>query len=272
VIGIFPRAGHDFFRAWLTKLATAVFIKALYSLVIAIVVAVSAALTAATGSLGFLFAFGLQTLFFWALFIYRKQVTARLVAATTGGAHHEGLPRASVVQRGATTAAAPVTALVGLSRRHSNVEASRDSALGDSEARPPGASTATGAGVNGSSASNGYVRGANSTAAAQGPARRLTSGDPLHPRGRAANEPGTGAMSPGHSAAGVEDRADTAPSPHDHATSSESNSPSNRSAEPDRRRGELEPTPRSSHEDVMRRARELRERQRDTAADEDHRG
>src|SRR5205085_725940 len=37
VIGIFPSAGHDLFRAWLGKLATAVFIKALYSLVIALV-------------------------------------------------------------------------------------------------------------------------------------------------------------------------------------------------------------------------------------------
>ena len=34
----------------------------------------------------------------------------------------------------------------------------------------------------------------------------------------------------------------------------------------DRRRGEPEPTPRASHEDVMRRARELRERQRDTTS------
>src|SRR4051794_6913602 len=58
VIGILPGAGHEFFRGWLTKLATAVFIKALYSLVIAVVVAVAAALAAATGSLGFLFAFG----------------------------------------------------------------------------------------------------------------------------------------------------------------------------------------------------------------------
>src|SRR5215204_1792784 len=84
IIGIFPGAGHAFFRAWLTKLATAIFIKALYSLVIAIVVAVSAALTASTGSLGFLFAFALQTIFFWAIFLYRKQITSRLVAATTG--------------------------------------------------------------------------------------------------------------------------------------------------------------------------------------------
>jgi hypothetical protein len=81
-------------RAEVGSAHTAVFIKALYSLVIALVVAASAALTAATGSVGFLFAFGLQTLFFWALFVYRKQITARLVAATTGAAHHEGLPRA----------------------------------------------------------------------------------------------------------------------------------------------------------------------------------
>ena len=75
VIGIFPGQGHAFFRGWLSKLATAVFIKVLYSLVIAIVVAVSAALTASTGELGFLFAFGLQTIFFWALFLYRKQIS-----------------------------------------------------------------------------------------------------------------------------------------------------------------------------------------------------
>ena len=86
IIGIFPGAGHAFFRGWLTKLATAIFIKALYSLVIAIVVAVSAALTASTGSLGFLFAFGLQTIFFWAIFLNRKQIANRLVAATTGAA------------------------------------------------------------------------------------------------------------------------------------------------------------------------------------------
>ena len=52
VIGIFPRGGHEFFRNWLGKLATAIFIKALYSLVIAIVVAVSAALARPPGRSG----------------------------------------------------------------------------------------------------------------------------------------------------------------------------------------------------------------------------
>jgi hypothetical protein len=133
VIGIFPGAGHDFFRGWLTKLATAIFIKALYSLVIAIVVAVSAALTASTDSLGFLFAFGLQTLFFWAIFLYRKQITSRLVQATTGSS--ERMPKMNVVQRGADVAKRPFTALVGVTRR----ERSQESALAGAPAttEPP---------------------------------------------------------------------------------------------------------------------------------------
>ena len=116
IVGIFPGAGHAFFRGWLSKLATAIFIKALYSLVIAVVVAVSAALTASTGSLGFLFAFALQTIFFWALFIYRKQITSRLVTATTGGADGPRLPRMGVVQKGAQAASRPFTALAGVAR------------------------------------------------------------------------------------------------------------------------------------------------------------
>ena len=43
---------------------------------IAIVVAVSAALAASTASLGFLFAFTLQTIFYWAIFLYRKQIAS----------------------------------------------------------------------------------------------------------------------------------------------------------------------------------------------------
>src|SRR4051794_5459345 len=113
IIGIFPRAGHAFFRSWLSKLATAIFIKVLYSLVIAVVVAVSAALTASTDSLGFLFAFALQTIFFWAIFIYRKQITGRLVSATTGSADGPQMPRMTVVQKGAQAATRPFTALAG---------------------------------------------------------------------------------------------------------------------------------------------------------------
>ena len=131
IIGIFPGAGHAFFRSWLVKLATAIFIKALYSLVIAIVVAVSAALAASTESLGFLFAFGLQTLFFWAIFLYRKQITARLVAATTGSAQ---VPRMTAVQRGAAVATRPFAALVGVTRRPSG---GQESGLAGGDPPPP---------------------------------------------------------------------------------------------------------------------------------------
>src|SRR4051794_35066092 len=117
VIGIFPRAGHDFFKVWLGKLATAVFIKALYSLVLAIVVAVSAALADSTSSLGFLFSFALQGIFFWAIFLYRKQITARLVAATTGHYHGERPPQTTMVRQGARAATRPFNALVSMPRR-----------------------------------------------------------------------------------------------------------------------------------------------------------
>jgi hypothetical protein len=249
VIGIFPAAGHDLFRAWLGKLATAVFIKALYSLVIALVVAVSAALTAATGSLGFLFAFGLQTLFFWALFVYRKQITARLVAATTGAAHHEGLPRASAVQRGAAAASAPVTALVGLGRRRSSSDrAQQESGLsGNENTRSPatgpdaaGAATGPRAQSNGSphppASGNGRPATRTPTPGADGEPE-LAHGDPLHPGGP------DRAQQPASPASGI------APTdaPDGHAVAHEA-------------------TPRASHEDVMRRARELRERQHETAS------
>src|SRR4051794_37028577 len=147
VIGIFPGGGHDLFRSWLGKLATAVFVKALYSLVIAIVVAVSAALASSTASLGFLFSFALQAVFFWAIFIYRRQISARLVAATTGGHHHDHVPRVTVVQQGARAATRPVSTLLAVPRRVGGQDGSQrqESALaGDTAtAASNGAGTAT---------------------------------------------------------------------------------------------------------------------------------
>ncbi len=192
VIGIFPGAGHEFFKGWLAKLGTAIFIKALYSLVIAIVVAVSAALTGATGSLGFLFAFGLQTVFFWAIFVYRKQISARLVAATTGAAEGARLPRMTAVQRGAQMATRPFGALVGVARRD---DARQESALtGGSEARGSGGAHRV-------------------TVTGEAPAPR--------PAGAESVSPVAGDRAPAREA-----------------------------------------TPRAIHEEVMRRARELRERRR----------
>jgi signal transduction histidine kinase len=246
VIGIFPRAGHDFFRNWLAKLATAVFIKALYSLVIAIVVAVAAALQASTESLGFLFSFGLQAIFFWAIFLYRKQITARLVAATTGAGYDGRMPRMTVVQRAGDVATRPFVALVGMRGRGGREDGGRqESALagGPDRATSNGAAAANGVDhhehdirpepvVAGNGSGNGH--------------RPLSAGTPKPSPGARASMPAKGNGS-------VSDQ-DPANPPVSRLRA--------RSAEP-----EHELSPRASHEDAMRRARELRERQRAGADD-----
>ena len=135
VVGVFPGAGHDLFRSWLARLGTAVFIKAVYSLVIAVVTAVSAALGQATGSLGFLFAFGLQAVFFWAIFLYRKQLTARLVGATAG--RYDAGPIRTAANRGADMASRPFAALTALPGRGTTDSKRQESALGGNDAATP---------------------------------------------------------------------------------------------------------------------------------------
>jgi hypothetical protein len=273
VIGIFPGAGHDFFRAWLTKLATAVFIKALYSLVIAIVVAVSAALAASTDSLGFLFAFGLQTSFFWALFLYRKQITARLVGATTAAAIHGRTPHMTVVQRGAHAAAAPMAALVGVTRRGPERQ---ESALAGAE--PP--STSDGAPPAAAPAVT-QAPAPLPAVAANGNGHRpasLTRGDPLQAAASAFN--GASSNGDGHlphpserHANGHAVQALPGAATPVQGTGSSANGAARAIVASAPREPAPEPTPRASHEDVMRRARELRENARATArGDEDARG
>jgi hypothetical protein len=265
VIGIFPGAGHDFFRAWLTKLATAVFIKALYSLVIAIVVAVSAALAGSTGSLGFLFAFGLQTLFFWALFLYRKQITARLVGATTAAAISDRTPRMTVVQKGAHAAAAPMAALVGVARR--GPERQESALAGGESASTPETATPASAPATAAQAPPSVLAGATS-GNGHGPAK-LSVGDPLHAQGRTANGASSDGGVPRSRAAPASGHVApaAAPSANGHAPASPP------IAVDPRREPAPEPTPRASHEDVMRRARELRENGRAIGlGDEEPRG
>jgi hypothetical protein len=141
VIGILPGSGHAVFRAWLSKLATAVFIKAVYSLVIAVVVTVAAALGQATASLGFLMAFGLQAVFFWAIFLYRKQITSRLLSATVG--RPDAGPIRTAAHRGVDLAARPFAALTALPGRGSKGSMRQESALaGSDEDGTPAASGA----------------------------------------------------------------------------------------------------------------------------------
>lgn len=86
VIGIFPGRGHDFFAAWLIRLAGFLVRKAIYSLILAVLLTVCAAVGDATGYLGWLLSFGLQAAFFWAVLIWRRQLTGQLLTATTGAA------------------------------------------------------------------------------------------------------------------------------------------------------------------------------------------
>ena len=116
IVGIFPGRGHEFFKTWGAKLLTTIAIKAIYSLILAIVLAVGLAVsaTADAGEMNFLFAFGLQALFFWAIFIYRKQLVSRLTQATTArsGERSESSPLRYIAAGGAVRLATqPVRSL-----------------------------------------------------------------------------------------------------------------------------------------------------------------
>ncbi len=84
LIGIFPGRGHEFFRMWLSKLAGYLARKAVYSLILAVLLAVSRALADATSNLGWLLAFALQAAFLWAVFLQRDRLTVDFLAATVG--------------------------------------------------------------------------------------------------------------------------------------------------------------------------------------------
>jgi hypothetical protein len=84
VAAVIPGRGHEFFKGWLSKLAGFLLRKAAYSLVLAVLLAICAAISAATSQLGWLMSFGLQCLFFWAVFVQRKALTESLVGIATG--------------------------------------------------------------------------------------------------------------------------------------------------------------------------------------------
>ncbi len=84
LLAVFPGRGHDFFRSWLSKLAGYLARKVIYSLILAIVLAVCQALDDATSNLGWLLAFVLQAAFLWTVFIQRNRLTRDLLAATAG--------------------------------------------------------------------------------------------------------------------------------------------------------------------------------------------
>jgi hypothetical protein len=84
VAAVVPGRGHQFFKAWLAKLAGLLLRKAAYSLILAILLAVCAAISEATSELGWLFSFGLQCAFFWTVFLRRRSLTDGLIGVVTG--------------------------------------------------------------------------------------------------------------------------------------------------------------------------------------------
>jgi hypothetical protein len=236
VVGVFPGAGHDVFRGWLTRLGTAVFIKAIYSLVIAVVVTVAAALGQATDQYGFLMAFGLQGVFFWAIFLYRKQITQRLTAATIG--RPDAGPVRTAAQRGVDLASRPFSALTALPGRSSNdrEEAKRqESALAGGDTMPPAGPADPELPGTGSPEPAPQPHGPNGSPAQLSPvvSRELAA------VGAIANDNGRSRQ--------VASEPDTTPEPAPDVTAREE-------------RVDRSPDPRPA-EDVMRRARELRDEQ-----------
>jgi len=103
VAAAIPGRGHDFFTGWLQKLAGYLLRKAAYSLILAILLAVNGALASATAQLGWLMSFGLQSFFFWAVFLQRQKLTEGLIGIATapGAPGRESSVRVVGLYRGA---------------------------------------------------------------------------------------------------------------------------------------------------------------------------
>ena len=110
VAAAIPGRGHDFFKGWLAKLAGYLLRKAAYSLILAVLLAVCAALSSATSELGWLMSFGLQALFLWAVFLQRKTLTESLIGIATGPSApgREGALRVLALYYGARTLSRPL--------------------------------------------------------------------------------------------------------------------------------------------------------------------
>jgi hypothetical protein len=131
VIAVFPGRGHDFFRAWISKLAGFLARKVVYSLILAVILAVCHALDAATSNLGWLLAFVLQAAFLWAVFLQRHKLTGDLLAATVGPqADRDGTSRLQTLYY--------ATRLARMARRHSpSVAPTREASASPKPDRSP---------------------------------------------------------------------------------------------------------------------------------------
>jgi hypothetical protein len=131
IVAVFPGRGHDFFRAWIGKLAGYLARKVVYSLILTVILAVCQALDDATSNLGWLLAFALQAAFLWAVFLQRNKLASDLLAATTGG--HAGTDGASRLQ--SLYYASRLSRMAGLHRQRPSVAPVRGRA--PQEGAPP---------------------------------------------------------------------------------------------------------------------------------------
>jgi hypothetical protein len=94
LVAVFPGRGHEFFRKWAGRLSGYLARKVIYSLILAVTLAVSQALADASSNLGWLMAFALQAAFMWAIFLQRSRLTADFLSLTSGPhAAREGASR-----------------------------------------------------------------------------------------------------------------------------------------------------------------------------------
>jgi hypothetical protein len=84
IAAIIPGRGHELFKTWAGQLATYLVRKAAYSLVLAVLLAVIAALQDATTNLGWLLSFALQSMLMWMVFLHRHKLAGQITAAISG--------------------------------------------------------------------------------------------------------------------------------------------------------------------------------------------
>jgi hypothetical protein len=171
VAGVVPGRGHEFFKGWLARLGTCLLRKAIYSLLLAVLLTVNAALAEATSNLGWLLAFGLQAAFNWTVFLNRRQLVGQLSHTLTGQGRVEsdGLARAAVVTY--ATARLALRPLRQHNGRHQHGESRDQHRHGGSGDGPhvPGAPPPDGPERGGTAASRPLPGGGPAGAAGSGP-------------------------------------------------------------------------------------------------------
>ncbi|MDX6623742.1 MAG: hypothetical protein QOE75_1674 [Solirubrobacterales bacterium] len=145
VAAVIPGRGHAFFRGWLEKLAGYLLRKAAYSLILAVLLAVNGALASATAQLGWLMSFGLQALFYWAVFLQRRNLSEGLIGIATGpGAPgRDNALRLVALYAGARTMGRPLRGL-GRAARSAGTAPVRAAAAVGSRVTSKGSATAPG--------------------------------------------------------------------------------------------------------------------------------